>query len=318
VILTGEDVERMTDQELEEKISQVRIIARALPIQKSRIVDALQKKGHVVAMTGDGVNDAPALKKADIGISMGITGTDVAKEVSKATLVDDNFATIVKAIKEGRNIYDKMIKSAKYLLSCNAGEITSVFMAIMLKFPLPLLPLQILLMNLLTDDFPALGLGFEESEEGIMAKPPRDPKAKPITTKLFVSILVFGIIMGVGTLFMFMQYKDVNLPKAQTVAFTTLVMIQKFAVISSRTLYHSVRHLNPFSNKWLTGAVGVSIMIQWLVVYYPPLQAVFGTVPLLLADWLKILGVAAIGFLIMEGTKYFIHQEGRQAHLLTT
>jgi len=306
IVLTGADVEKMSDSELEKKIEKIRIIARALPIQKSRVVDVLQKRGHIVAMTGDGVNDAPALKKADIGIAMGITGTDVAKEVSKATLTDDNFATIVNAIEEGRNIYNKMIKSAKYLLSCNAGEITAVFMAIMLKFPLPLLPLQILLMNLLTDDFPALGLGFESSEEGIMKRPPRDPKEKPISRKIFLSIVIFGLIMGLGTLFMFMQYKNINLGKAQTVAFTTLVMFQMFAVMSSRTLYHSLKHLNPFSNKWLLGAVCLSLIIQLAVVYWSPLQIIFGTVSLLAIDWLKIIGISSLGFIMMEISKVFM------------
>ncbi len=307
IVLTGEDIEKMDDAELYKKIENVRIIARALPIQKSRIVDVLQKKGHIVAMTGDGVNDAPALKKADIGIAMGITGTDVAKEVSKATLVDDNFATIVNAVEEGRNIYDKMIKSAKYLLSCNAGEITAVFMGIML-FPhaLVLLPLMLLLMNLLTDDFPALGLGFESSEEGIMQRQPRDPKEKPISKRIFLSILIFGLIMGLGTLFMFTQYKGIGLSKAQTVAFTTLVMFQMFAVMSSRTLHHSIKHLNPFSNKWLFGAVCLSLIIQVIVVYWPPLQAVFGTVPLLATDWLKIISISSLGFVMMEISKFFM------------
>ena len=179
-------------------------------------------------------------------------------------------------------------------------------MAIMLKFPLPLLPLQILLMNLLTDDFPALGLGFESNEEGIMKRPPRDPKEKPISRKIFMSIVIFGLIMGIGTLFMFMQYKDINLSKAQTVAFTTLVMFQMFAVMSSGTLYHSLKHLNPFSNKWLLGAVCLSVIIQLAVVYWPPLQAIFGTVSLLAIDWLKIIGISSLGFIMMEISKFFM------------
>jgi len=309
IVLTGDDVEKMSDAELEKNIEKVRIIARALPIQKSRIVDALQKKGHIVAMTGDGVNDAPALKKADIGIAMGITGTDVAKEVSKATLTDDNFATIVNAIEEGRNIYNKMIKSAKYLLSCNAGEITAVFMAIMLRFPLPLLPLQILLMNLLTDDFPALGLGFESSEEGIMKRPPRDPKEKPISRKIFLSIIIFGLIMGLGALFMFMQYKEIDLSKARTIAFTTLVMFQMFAVMSSRSLFPSLKKLNPLSNKWLLGAVCLSLAIQVTVIYWGPLQTIFGTVSLLAIDWLKIIGISTLGFIVMEVSKLFMGKD---------
>ncbi len=307
VVLTGDNIEKMSDEELEKKIEEVRIIDRAVPIQKLRIVDALQKRGHIVAMTGDGVNDAPALKNANIGIPMVITGTDVAKEVAKATLVDDNFATIVNAIEEGRNIYNKMINSARYLLSCNAGEITAVFIGIML-FPqaLVLLPLMLLLMNLLTDDFPALGLGFESGEERIMKNPPRNPKEKPITKKIFLSIVLFGLIMGAGTLFMFMQYKGINISKAQTVAFTTLVMFQMFAVISSRTSYSSLKHLNPFSNLWLFGAVCLSLTIQVIVVYWSPLQSVFGTVSLLAIDWLKIIGISSLGFIMMEISKLFV------------
>ncbi|MFH1424897.1 MAG: cation-translocating P-type ATPase [archaeon] len=313
IVLTGDEVEKMSDAELEGKIEKVRIIARALPIQKLRIVDILQKGGHIVAMTGDGVNDAPALKKADIGISMGITGTDVAKEVSKAILVDDNFATIVNAIAEGRNIYNTLIRSARFFLSCNTGEITAVFVAIMLAFPLPLLPLQILLMNMLTDNFPALGLGFEPREEGIMKRKPRDPKEKPITRRVFLSIIIFGLIMGLGTLFMFVQYVDIHLGKAQTVAFTTLVMFQMFAVMSSRTLYPSRKHLNPLSNMWLFSAVCLSLVIQLAVIYWSPLQLIFGTVPLLGVDWLKIIGISSMGFVMMEISKLFVGESKPQA-----
>jgi P-type Ca2+ transporter type 2C len=309
IILNGVDLDKMSDSELKKNIDKIRIIARALPIQKLRIVEVLQKKGHIVAMTGDGVNDAPALKKADIGISMGITGTDVAKEVSNATLTDDNFATIVNAIEEGRNIYDKMIKSAKYLLSCNAGEIASVLIAILLNFPIPLLPLQILLINMLTDTSPALGLGFESGEEGVMKQPPRNPKEKPISAKLFLSIIIFGLIMGFGTLFMFVQYKDLDLAKAQTVAFTTIVLFQMFAVLSSRTLHHSLKHLNPFSNKWLLGAVCFSVLIQVAVVYWAPLQMIFGTVSLKAFDWIKIIGISSLGFVMMEISKLFISRK---------
>ncbi|MCH8329737.1 MAG: HAD-IC family P-type ATPase, partial [Nanoarchaeota archaeon] len=304
--ITGQELEKISDKELEKNVDEIVIYARVNPEHKIKIVNALKKKGHVVAMTGDGVNDAPALKKADIGIAMGITGTDVAKEVSKAVLVDDDFSTIVNAIEEGRNIYTKMIKSTKFFLSCNTGEITSVFLAILLKFPLPLLPLQILMMNLLTDNFPALGLGFESNEEGIMKRPPRDPEEKPISRKIFLSIVIFGLIMGLGTLFIFMQYKDINVGKAQTVAFTTLVMFQMFAVMSSRTLYPSLKHLNPFSNKWLLGAVCLSLSIQVIVIYWPPLQTIFGTVPLLAIDWLKIIGISSLGFIMMEISKFFM------------
>jgi Ca2+-transporting ATPase len=306
MVLSGEDIERMGDDELSKKIEHIRIIARALPIQKLRVVNALKKNGHIVAMTGDGVNDAPALKKADIGIAMGITGTDVAKEVSEATLVDDNFSTIVNAINEGRNIYDKMIKSTRYLLSCNSGEIVSVFLAIMMNFPLPMIPLQILLMNLLTDDFPALGLGFEPSDNSVMKRLPRDPKERPISARMFFSIIIFGMIMGLGTLFMFMQYKDVNLKMAQTVAFTTLVMFEMFAVLSSRSLFYSWKKLNPFTNLWLMGAIALSVGIQLLVIYWAPLQPMFGTIALDWNAWIKIIGISFTGFVMMEISKLIL------------
>lgn len=306
IVLTGEELNKLSDKELEEKLDRIKIIARAMPIQKKRIVELLQKKGHVVAMTGDGVNDAPAIKKADIGISMGITGSDVAKDVSKATLVDDNFATIVNAIEEGRSIYDKMIKSAGYLLSCNSGEITSVFISILLNFPIPLLPLQILLMNLLTDDFPALGLGMEPNEDDIMKKPPRNPKANPFSLKRFASIALFGLVMGTGTFLIFTHYLEDGLSKAQTIAFTTLVLFQMFAVISSRTHQSGLKHLNPLSNKWLFGAICLSLLIQVAVVYLPPLQAIFGTVSLSAFEWMSMIAVASLGFIVMELIKFFL------------
>ncbi len=308
VVLTGDDVEKMSDADLEYQIRTVRIIARALPIQKSRIVDALKKNGHIVAMTGDGVNDAPALKKADIGISMGITGTDVAKQVSKATLVDDNFATIVNAIKEGRNIYDKILKSARYLLSCNTGEILSVFIAVLLNFPLILLPLQILLMNLLTDSAPALGLGMEPSEEDVMRRKPRDPRENPLGGQTLRLIIIFGVLMGLGTVYIFNLYEKTNLPLAQTAAFTTLVLFEMFAVVGSRSLY-PLKKLNPFTNRWLWRGILLSVAIQIAVVYWAPLQAVFGTVALGYSEWIKILIVSSLGFVIMESSKFFFNKQ---------
>ena len=309
LVITGGDLEKMSDSELEEKIEKVRIIARALPIQKSRIIDVLQKKGHIVAMTGDGVNDAPALKKADIGIAMGITGTDVAKEVSKATLADDNFATIVNAIEEGRNIYDKMLKSTRFLLSCNMGEIVTIFFAIMVNMPLPLLTLQILMINLLTDGVPAMGLSMEPHEKDIMKRKPRNPKGNPITTPMFIMIVIFGVIMGIGTLYLFnahLQGGDIlHVKEAQTVAFTTLVLFEMFAVMGSRSLY-PFKGLNPFTNLWLMAGVIFSIGMQLIVVYWPPLQSVFGTVALSWNDWEGILLVSFLGFAVMELGKYFI------------
>jgi P-type Ca2+ transporter type 2C len=307
LVLTGDDVEKMTDKQLTEVINKVRIIARALPIQKSKVVDALKAKGHVVAMTGDGVNDAPALKKADIGIAMGVTGTGVAKEVSKAILSDDNFATIVNAVSEGRNIYDKIIKSTRYLLSCNAGEIIVVFMAIMLRFPLPITPLQILLMNLVTDGAPAIGLGFEPADEGVMKRQPRNPKERAITGHSLMMIVLFGLVMGAGTLFIFKLYSDQSLDLARTAAFTTLVMFEMFAVLASRSL-EPFKKFNPFTNKWLALGVISSLALQIAIIYLAPLQTIFNTVALSLIDWARIIAISSLGYVFMEISKIFIRR----------
>lgn len=307
IVLTGFDVEKMSEKELESKIENVRIIARALPLQKLKVIDALKKKGKLVAMTGDGVNDAPALKKADIGVSMGITGSEVSKEVSKAVLADDNFATIVNAVEEGRNIYDKIIKSTKYLLSCNIGEIITVMTAIILGMPLPLLPLQILLMNLITDGVPAMGLGLEESEKGIMQRPARPKDENPLSGKTLFVILTFGTVMAIGTLWLFRLYLP-NLAKAQTIAFTTLVMFEMFAVVSCRS-FRAFTKLSLWSNKWLCAGVVTSILVQIAVIYTKPLQIIFGTVPITGNDWLRIIAVSSIGFFVMEAIKFFIPEE---------
>ncbi len=305
VVLTGEELDRMKDSELERDIDFVRIIARALPVHKLRIINVLKKKGHVVAMTGDGVNDAPALKKADVGIAMGASGSDVAKEVSKSILVDDNFANIVNAITEGRNIYDKIIKSARYLLSCNLGEIIAVFLSIIVNLPLPLVPMQILLMNLLTDGLPALGLGCESPDDDIMKRGPRDPKQHLFSNEMLMLTVVFGLIMGIGTLFMFSLYLNEGITVARTVAFTTLVMFEMFAVVGSRSL-HPFSKLNIFTNKWLAMGILASIGIQIAVVHWEPLQVFFQTSSISLLDWAKILAISSLGFFIMEFGKIFI------------
>jgi P-type Ca2+ transporter type 2C len=310
IILTGEDIDNMTDQELYKSIDKIRIIARALPIQKSRIVRALQHNKHVVAMTGDGVNDAPALKKADIGIAMGISGTDVAKEVSGGILLDDNFATIVKGVREGRNIFDKVIKTTRYLISCNVGEITLIFLAIMLRLPLPLLPLQLLLMNLITDGLPGLALAAEPEDRDIMKKPPRNPKEKPLTPQTIMMILLFGLTMGIGTLIMYYYFLSTtaSVQYAMTIAFTTLVMFEMFAVFGARSL-KPFQKLNPLSNPWIVLAVATSVSLHLLVVYLPVLQNVFGTVSIEAIHWIPIIMAAMLGFLMSEVGKLLIRDE---------
>lgn len=308
IVMTGSELDKLSEFDLEQQIDNIRIIARALPIQKTRIVDILQKKGNVVAMTGDGVNDAPALKKADVGIAMGVTGTDVSKEVAKTILVDDNFTTIVNAIAEGRNIYDRILKSTKYLLACNVGEVTAVFFAVLIGFPLPLVTLQILLMNLLTDGLPALGLGSEDAEEDVMKHSPRNPRDNPLTREMLMLILIFGAAMGLGTLLAFSFYQQYDLQLAQTIAFTTLVMFEMFSVVSARS-FAPFKKMVPFSNKWLTLGITASISIQLLVIYVPFLQNVFGTVPLTLTHWAMILIISSSGFVMMEISKFFVKEK---------
>ena len=308
MVLTGSELDKLSDLELEQEIDNIRIIARALPIQKTRIVDALQKKGNIVAMTGDGVNDAPALKKADIGIAMGITGTDVSKEVAKTILIDDNFATIVNAVAEGRNIYDRILKSTKYLLACNVGEVTTVFFAVLLGFPLPLITLQLLLMNLLTDGLPALGLGSEAGEEDVMKHSPRNPQENPLTREMLWVILIFGIAMGLGTLFAFSLFYKADLKVAQTVAFTTLVMFEMFAVMSARS-FAPFKRIGLFGNMWLVLGISASVLIQLCVVYTPFLQNIFGTVYLGFREWIVVLGISCFGFIMMELSKFFVKEK---------
>lgn len=315
LVITSVELDQMNDKELAEKIARIRICARFQPIQKLRIVDALQKQGHIVTMTGDGVNDSPALKKSDLGIAMGITGTDVAKEVSEMTLADDNFSTIVSAIEEGRNIYDKMLKSVKYLLTCNAGEILTIFIALIFlpTLPIPLLPLQILLMNLLTDGLPALALSADPLDPTVMNRPPRDPKEKPVTIGMLWLILIFGGLMAAGTLFLFNKFYTAtnDLALSQTIAFTSLVMFEMFAVISSRKLYKLSFSKDFFNNIFLHLAIISSILLQVAVIYIPFLQNIFGTTALSLTHWLYIIGVSFIGFIVMEVSKLFIKYEKR-------
>ena len=305
-IITGAELEAMSDAHLAERIPSIRIIARALPIQKVRVVAALQRRGEIVAVTGDGVNDAPALKRADIGIAMG-SGTDVAKEVSQSILTDDNFATIVTGIEEGRNIYDKIIKSARFLLRCNFGEVMIIMLALLMRLPLPLLPLQILLINLVTDGLPAFALGFEKADRDIMKRPPRNPHQQPLTRAGLSVIVTYGIFMALGTLLLFhlALTSGQSLAYAQTVAFSTLVFFEMAAVFGSRSL-RPLEKLNPLTNPLLLIAVAGSIAIQLAIVYHPFLQLVFGTVALPAMQWLSIIGIALLGFVFMELSKLLI------------
>lgn len=290
-VLTGKELDEIEDL-YEEIVEKVSIYARVSPEHKMRIIEALKKTGHVVAMTGDGVNDAPALKDADIGIAMGISGTDVAKEASDMILTDDNFASIVNAVEEGRTIDENIKKFVTYLLSSNLGEVLTIFIALIIGLPMPLLALQILWINLLTDGLPALALGIDPPDIGLMKRKPRKKEENIISTKRFIWMLGIGIIMMLSTLGIFHFYKPEQSPDyARTMAFTTLTMLQMFNVMNCRSGYTSVFR-GFFSNRWLLWAIFCSTALQLLVIY-TPLSRIFHTIPITLTDWGYILLVSA-------------------------
>lgn len=303
-VMEGKDLSALTVEELEEIVDDVYVFARVSPEHKLKIVKALQNRGHIVAMTGDGVNDAPAIKAADIGISMGITGTDVAKEASSLVLVDDNFATIKSAIKEGRNIYENIRKFIRYLLASNVGEILVMLFAMLLALPLPLVPIQILWVNLVTDGLPAMALGLDQPEGDLMKRKPRHPKEGVFARGLGWKVISRGFLIGIATLaaFMIVYYRNPDdLAYAQTIAFATLVMAQLIHVFDCRS-EKSIFERNPFENLYLIGAVISSVLLLLVVIYYPPLQPIFHTIPILLRDWLLILGLSAIPTFLLAGS----------------
>ncbi|MBT4823684.1 calcium-translocating P-type ATPase, SERCA-type [Candidatus Woesearchaeota archaeon] len=301
--VTGADIDKLN---LVQEANNISIYARVNPAHKMQIIEALQKRNHIVAMTGDGVNDAPALKKADIGIAMGITGTDVSKESADMVLVDDNFSSIVNAIEEGRTIFDNIRKFIIYLLSSNLGEVLTLFVGIILGLPLPLIALQILWINIATDGLPALALGVEGAEEEIMKRKPRNPKNRLVNLSAASYMLFLGLIMAIGTLGMFYFYLVKNgwqfgeflsrdsalYVYATSIAFTTLMMFQMFNVINCKTLKESVFKKGLLSNVWLLVAIVISVLLQFIVLY-TPLSKVFHTTAIGLFDWILIIVVTS-------------------------
>ena len=305
LVVTGEELEQMSDAKLAKDAEHIAVYARVSPLHKQRIVKALRAEKMIIAMTGDGVNDAPALKLADIGVAMGITGTDVSKEASDMILLDDNFATIVAAVEEGRVIYDNIKKAVVYLLSCNIAEIMVMFFATVANLPLPLLPLQILWLNLVTDGLPALALAVEPASPDIMSKPPRDPKENVLTRRNSLFIATISLIVTVGTLgvFVLTLAGGAGLDYARTMAFTALVMLEHWLVLSMRSEDVTLRRIGLFSNSWMNVAFVSTFALQLAVIYLPPLQTVFRTVPLSLNDWILITAVSLCPFLLVEFAK---------------
>ena len=300
--LSGEELDKLSDDELDEIVESVAICARVSPEHKVRILSALKKRGHVVAMTGDGVNDAPALKRSDIGIAMGITGTDVAKEASDMVLTDDNFASIVNAVENGRGIYSTIKQFAQYTLSSNFGEILVIFLAILIGWPLPLIAIQILWVNLLTDGLPGLALGLDPFSKDIMKRPPRKREEEIMSKDVIYNIAIVGVVMGVGTLFLFYGY-GVETVKAKSIAFTTLVMFQLFNVLTYRAKNFKIDFK---TSKYLTVSVVISLLMQFAVLY-TPLNVAFKTVPLGMVDLIIIFLVSSSLYLTLETRKMYLN-----------
>lgn len=300
-ILTGVELDSMSDKELEKASHRVSVYARVSPRHKLRIVRALKSIGHVVAMTGDGVNDAPAVKEADIGIAMGISGTDVTKEASSMILMDDNFATIVAAVEEGRIIYDNIRKFIRYLLSCNIGEVLTMFLASLLKLPIPLIPIQILWVNLVTDGLPAMALGIDPPDLDIMFKKPRGKNEGVFSQGLGIKILMRGCVIGFGTLFVYalMLYLTYyNVKRARCCAFASLVLSQLFFVFECRSEHKSILRINPLTNIPLILAVLCSLGLLLMVIYVPFFQPLFQTVSLSSIEWIIIVFMSVIWTII--------------------
>jgi Ca2+-transporting ATPase len=308
--LTGRQLADMSDEQLDESVEKYRVYARVSPSDKIRIVKAWQKKGQVVAMTGDGVNDAPALKVADIGCAMGITGTDVAKGASDMILTDDNFATIVTAVREGRGIYDNIQKAVRFLLSCNLGEILTIFVSMLLWRESPLLPIHILWINLVTDSFPALALGMEQIEPGIMDRPPRKKEESLFSGGVGTATAVQGIMIGVLTLIAYYigaysnLVADAGIALGETMCFSVLALSQLVHAMNIRSS-HSLFKVGFFSNPYMVKAVITSALLILAVLCVPFLNAAFELIPMNASEWAIVISLSLTPLLLCEAGKMF-------------
>jgi Ca2+-transporting ATPase len=317
-VLLGDEVERMSDAELEAATQDLAVCARVSPTAKLRLVRAFRRRGEIVAMTGDGVNDAPAVREADIGVAMGITGTDVTKEASALILADDNFATIAAAIEEGRGIYDNIRKFVRYLLACNVGEVLVMFLAAVVGLPMPLLPIQILWVNLVTDGLPAMALGVDPVDPEVMARPPRPPNESVFARRLGVKIASRGFLIGLSTLGVFALALGLGLglDKARTMAFATLVLAQLFHVFDCRSETRAVFDIPLGTNPYLLGAVLSSLLLLGAAIYAPGLRPLFETVPLGRWDVAAVLAVAGLPSTLIGLRRLVLLARWRRRHAL--
>jgi Ca2+-transporting ATPase len=307
-VLTGAELARMDMPEFERHVERVRVYARVAPEQKIKIVKALQDRGEYVAMTGDGVNDAPALRRADIGVAMGITGTDVAKEAGHMVLLDDNFATIVSAVREGRRIFDNLRKFVRFVLAGNSAEIGTLFVAPLLGMPLPLLPIHILWINLVTDGLPGLALAAEPEERGIMKRSPRPPRESLFARGIWQHILWVGALMTALSLAVQDWALQGGGAHAQTMVFTVLTLSQMFHVLAIRSERESLFVQGLWSNAPLLAAVALTFALQLAVIYLPALNPIFKTVPLNALEFALCVGAAALVFVAVEIEKALIRR----------
>lgn len=304
-VLTGRELEEMRDSRLIEIVEDVAVFARVSPEQKLRLVEALQARGNVVAMTGDGVNDAPALKQADIGVAMGVTGTDVAKEAADMVLTDDNFASVEAAVEEGRGVFDNLVKFVTYALPTNLGQGLVLLTAIFAGLVLPILPLQILWINMVTAVFLGMGLAFEPKEAGLMTRPPRPPGAPILTRDVLVLIVAAGIVLQIGAfgLFEIARRRGVPIDEARTIAVNTFMAIQALYLFNCRSLRRTAFRVSVTSNWMLLAGVGITVALQAMFTYAPFMNVAFDSVPLDAGRWWPIVLVAIAAFLFIELVK---------------
>jgi len=309
-VMTGPDLARASREDLDRLVEEVAVFARVAPEQKLQIVEALQRRGHVVAMTGDGVNDAPALRRADIGVAMGITGTDVSKEAAVMVLLDDNFTTIVAAVEEGRSINDNIRRFLKFSLAGNLGKVLLVFMGPLLGMPLPLTPFQILWLNLATDGVLGLGIGVEPADRGTMRRPPHSSSEGILARGLGLQIVWLGTLMGVVNLAVAWWAWTTRQPAWQTIVMSTVVLLQVIQAHVSRSSSDSVFRLDPFSNRALLAATGLIVALQTIVIYAPPIQGIFGTAALAAHQVVVPIAAGLLLLAITEGAKWFGRSRG--------